>query len=667
MPYVRVTYPQIQCLDNNGNFAMGYEVTVYKAGTATALTSYSDRGCTTPNTNPVILDARGEASIFLKEAAKLLFSAPGASTAIWTIDYYGEFQANFTTGSATPVTSHNNYVVDTVPPVTALENNFMLLMTPDVDNADTITSAVFTGTGVEDLSVSGAYVGSTSGSIFSVEIDATVQLPPIAPVAHLSTTAGSVTTGNHFIKQSAVTAEGETTTGGASNQVVADNTHKIDVDGIPAIAGEITGYNVYMTKAGGSTYYLVNAAPITTISYAIDITDAVLETHDEEPTGNTTGAGTTDSFKWKKDGGAETTGVAITGAAQSLSEGVKVTFSSLTGHVKGDIWAITVETPTRVNLDSLGNLIVYKNKGADIVPIEGGDMQAGYGAQLFLNGALNAWLLSNPATPVISSPTISATRYRKNLTADYTMVLADQGKELSCIGTFTVTLMDCPDFAEKFLYIKNTGNGAITIDAGSYLIKGYGNSSGSSTFLLARNIELVQLATDGIDWHILSMVVSPSSGGGSTGGYDVYNIPGTFYWTCPVGVTSISISVQGGGGGGGCSSWGDGLYGYAGAPGTIDTDSALVVTPGDTYTVYVAHGGAGAPGSGGGADGAAGGTSTFKTAGAVLLMSGAGGAGGLKDAPTLADTVPVGNGGAGGLISGQLGYQGGRGNVTITY
>jgi hypothetical protein len=53
--------------------------------------------------------------------------------------------------------------------------------------------------------------------------------------------------------------------------------------------------------------------------------------------------GTPDTFKWRKDAGAYTTGVAITGAAQTLAEGVTVTFAATTGHTLGDKWDIAVQ------------------------------------------------------------------------------------------------------------------------------------------------------------------------------------------------------------------------------------------------------------------------------------------------------------------------------------
>lgn len=50
--------------------------------------------------------------------------------------------------------------------------------------------------------------------------------------------------------------------------------------------------------------------------------------------------GTPDTFKWQKNVGAFTTGVSITGAAQTLTDGVTITFAATTGHTLTDQWVI---------------------------------------------------------------------------------------------------------------------------------------------------------------------------------------------------------------------------------------------------------------------------------------------------------------------------------------
>lgn len=55
------------------------------------------------------------------------------------------------------------------------------------------------------------------------------------------------------------------------------------------------------------------------------------------------GTGSPDTFKWSDDGGAtwDATTVAITGAAQTLNNGLTVTFGATTGHTSGDNWSWT--------------------------------------------------------------------------------------------------------------------------------------------------------------------------------------------------------------------------------------------------------------------------------------------------------------------------------------
>lgn len=76
--------------------------------------------------------------------------------------------------------------------------------------------------------------------------------------------------------------------------------------------------------------------------------------------------GGTDTFKWNKDGGADTTGVAITGGGQLLIDGVIVTFAAVTGHSLGDIWTAYVTQGQAVN----GKVLVKAEAGSTKVEWE---------------------------------------------------------------------------------------------------------------------------------------------------------------------------------------------------------------------------------------------------------------------------------------------------------
>lgn len=82
--------------------------------------------------------------------------------------------------------------------------------------------------------------------------------------------------------------------------------------------------------------------------------------------------GAPDTFKWRKDAGAYTTRVAITGAAQLLSDGISVTFGATTGHSYSFSWTITASPITTTGalyrLDN-GLLSSVKNDFASLNPL----------------------------------------------------------------------------------------------------------------------------------------------------------------------------------------------------------------------------------------------------------------------------------------------------------
>lgn len=80
-----------QLFTNNGTPAASYKLFTYTAGTTTKLATYTDQALTSPNTNPIVLDSAGRASIFLAATSyKFVFTTstdtdPPASP-IWTVD-----------------------------------------------------------------------------------------------------------------------------------------------------------------------------------------------------------------------------------------------------------------------------------------------------------------------------------------------------------------------------------------------------------------------------------------------------------------------------------------------------------------------------------------------------------------------------------------------------
>ena len=122
-----------------------------------------------------------------------------------------------------------------------------------------------------------------------------------------------------------------------------------------------------------------------------------------------------------------------------------------------------------------------------------------------------------------------------------------------------------------------------------------------------------------------------------------FTTPGTYSWTVPTGITSIS-AVCVGGGGGGSGAAGGSLFDFGGAGGGLSYSVGIAVTAGETLTIGVGFGGTGGN-SGNGADG---GTSSIKR-GATNLLHATGG----KGAAGVAGNIIGGSGGV------ALGYSGG--------
>ncbi|MGB0888064.1 MAG: T9SS type A sorting domain-containing protein [Vicingaceae bacterium] len=161
---------------------------------------------------------------------------------------------------------------------------------------------------------------------------------------------------------------------------------------------------------------------------------------------------------------------------------------------------------------------------------------------------------------------------------------------------------------------------------------------------------------------------------------DSFTTPGAHTWTCPAGVTSVTVTVYGGGGGGGgCNATSDGGGGGGGGGASQSTGP---VTPGNVYNLMVGAGGAGGVGQN---DGAAGGQSWFNAPGTIQANGGSGGlrrtaSGGLGGAGAAAgigtNTFTGGNGrrgrnhnnGRGGAGGGGAGSTAnGGGGATTTY
>lgn len=81
--------PKMQFFSTAGVPLVGGKLYTYAAGTTTPLATYTSQSGITANTNPIILDSRGEANVWLSSAAYKLKLTTAADVEIWTVDNVG--------------------------------------------------------------------------------------------------------------------------------------------------------------------------------------------------------------------------------------------------------------------------------------------------------------------------------------------------------------------------------------------------------------------------------------------------------------------------------------------------------------------------------------------------------------------------------------------------
>lgn len=78
--------PKMQFFDANGDPLVGGKLYTYAAGTTTPLATYTSSSGAVSNTNPVILDSRGEANVWLALTPYKFKLTTASDVEIWTVD-----------------------------------------------------------------------------------------------------------------------------------------------------------------------------------------------------------------------------------------------------------------------------------------------------------------------------------------------------------------------------------------------------------------------------------------------------------------------------------------------------------------------------------------------------------------------------------------------------
>ena len=128
-----------QFFANNGSFLVGGQLFSYQAGTSTPASTYTDSTGATPNANPIILNSRGEASIWIPPNVGYKFVLEDAAgNTIWSRDQVFSSQlltlyAGVDTGIA------NAYVVNFAANFSAYSDGIVLYFIPANSNTGAST------------------------------------------------------------------------------------------------------------------------------------------------------------------------------------------------------------------------------------------------------------------------------------------------------------------------------------------------------------------------------------------------------------------------------------------------------------------------------------------------------------------------------------------------
>lgn len=96
--------PKLQFFDANGAPLAGGLLYTYEAGSTTPLATYTDSTGVSANTNPIVLDSRGEANVWLDAASYKFALYDSTNVLIWTVDNInGSTFASNATGTGSQV------------------------------------------------------------------------------------------------------------------------------------------------------------------------------------------------------------------------------------------------------------------------------------------------------------------------------------------------------------------------------------------------------------------------------------------------------------------------------------------------------------------------------------------------------------------------------------
>jgi len=295
-------------VDAAGEPLVGGKLYTYIAGTTTLQTTYTDSSATTANTNPIILDSRGEANVWLGGAIYKFVLKDADDALIWTVD-----NISAPTAAVSPVLS-GNVTIDSNTPTPALKITqtgtgpaLKVQDSADPDVTPFLIDAsgnvgIGTATPVSALEIASpgvftgawAYLPSGTAMLFAQTAaptgwtkSTTHDNKALRVVSGAASSGGSVAFTTAFASQSVAGTVGNTTL--TSAQIPA-HTHSINGYRITYQSGGAVGDQFFNTGAGTTSYTTDNNTggggshthtfTGTAINLAVQYVDVIIATKD---------------------------------------------------------------------------------------------------------------------------------------------------------------------------------------------------------------------------------------------------------------------------------------------------------------------------------------------------------------------------------------------------
>ena len=146
-----INTPKFRAFTNAGAPLAGGKLYSYAAGTTTPKATYTDYTATVANTNPVILDANGEANIWLDGNYKIVLNN-SADVLQWSVDNLSSLTSQISYAGGTVTGTADALIVASVTPTNfSLITNASVMIVPVVDNTGIAATINVASSGVKSI------------------------------------------------------------------------------------------------------------------------------------------------------------------------------------------------------------------------------------------------------------------------------------------------------------------------------------------------------------------------------------------------------------------------------------------------------------------------------------------------------------------------------------